>query len=371
MASKQCDPKNKSRNTSKISAIWKSITVQVVLLMVVFIAWAVVHISDHVPALNHIPASPSVKMEVDRAEQDRILAERRALQRENFFREDIVPLIHEASRRNQKSMDQAIENIEGIFHRYRSRVDSFVEDLASYKTRARILWRMPGDWWNNEDRVKELVSEKFEEHLFSKDEVVEDISHVLTGFAEEIRASENQLLMDCKAAVSSSDMPEITLPGIERYATEVQNTIGDFVQDRAKSSVYSGVTTLVASEAGASVAVVLVRNVLKGLGLRAALSASQTVAGTAAGSALGGSSGNIFVACVGLVVGIVIDWWMTDNFKEKLSGDLNTYIRDLQSGILQGSEESQGLRYTLQALVDDYHTAQRTALRKNIVEVKS
>lgn len=378
MTTKGHDLENSFSLACKVKAIWKRNKLKVALLLFVFVAWTMVILGNQASVLEFPLSTSSSEWNIYLVEQEQILAERRTLQRKKFFREEIVPLIQETTRRNQKIADQAIMDVKHVFRGYQSKVDPFVEDLVSLKTRGRILWEMPGDWLNDENRVKELVSAKFEEHLFSEEKMIEDISHVLTKFAEQIRASENQLLMDCKASVAASDMPEITLPGIQMYASDVQKTLSDFAQKGAERSVYNGMATLVASEAGAIVAVRLVRSVLTGLGAKAAISASQTVGGAATGSVFGAKigsvvpgKGTIIGASVGLAVGIVIDWWMTDRFKEKMTDDLKTYIHELQVGILQGTDGKEGLRHALRALIDDYSTSQTIAMRKNIVEMNS
>jgi len=110
--------------------------------------------------------------------------------------------------------------------------------------------------------------------------------------------------------------------------------------------------------------------------MKAALSAAQLPGGSAAcakagakvGSALPGK-GTVIGFGVGLAIGIVVDWWMTEQFKEKMSHEMEVYIDGLKAAIVHGVGDEEGLSAALQDLTDDYNAAQREVLRHAIVEV--
>ena len=304
-------------------------------------------------------------------------AELRTLQYELFVQKDIEPLLNEAARRNQQSMEIAFADLEFVFQGYKDRVEPFVDDLAGYGTRFRILRMMPGEWRHDDGRIEEMVIGMFEEHLFTEDELAQDISLVLLRFAEEIQTTENWLLIECRAAVAASDMPEITVPASGEFAAEVMNTLGDFAVQRARGSVYNGIATLAAGEAAAVVSMGIVKKLSTGFGTKVAPFASQAVSGATAGAAAGASAGSILPGkgtviglSAGLIMGITVDWWMTELFKEKLSDELESYIDSLLDAVLRGSDKEPGLQENLHAFVEDYNTTQGAALKLAIMEAR-
>ncbi len=352
----------------KTKTTWKKTWRLFLMQFLVLTGWAAVTVIE-------LPA-PDFKRSTYLSSKDSLQAELSVLQYELFIQKDIEPLLNEAARRNQQSLDNVFVELEFVFQDYKGRVEPFVDDLASYGTRFRILRMMPGEWRHDDGRIEEMVTGMFEGHLFTEDELVQDITLILLRFAEEIQAIENWLLIECRAAVAASDMPEIFMPAAGVFAAEVMETLGDFAENRARGSVYNGIATLIAGEAAAVVSVGIVKKVSTGFGTKVAPFASQAVSGAAAGAAVGASAGSILPGKgtviglgAGLVMGITVDWWMTEQFKEKLCDELKGYIESLLDAVLHGSDEEPGLQETLQVFVDDYKAAQRSALKLAIMEV--
>ncbi len=70
---------------------------------------------------------------------------------------------------------------------------------------------------------------------------------------------------------------------------------------------------------------------------------------------------------VGLVVGVIVDWWMTDRFRERLTNDLTIYINQLEAGLLDGTKSDVGLKKTLDQFIEDFSFAQSTVAHRAIV----
>ena len=93
---------------------------------------------------------------------------------------------------------------------------------------------------------------------------------------------------------------------------------------------------------------------------------TTTTAGGAGGS-VAGPFGMAIGAGVGLVVGVLIDWWMTDSFKARLHEDLDEYLDKLKDGIIDGTGGKSGLRVALAEYCDDLHSAQARILHEQLV----
>ena len=106
------------------------------------------------------------------------------------------------------------------------------------------------------------------------------------------------------------------------------------------------------------------------------IAASSTAAGGAtAGSATAGAGGGSLVGPagtaiglgVGLVVGIAVDWWMTESFRGRLEDELESYLFRLEHGILFGENGNEGIESDLQKLLEDLTKAQQEALSQNLL----
>ena len=63
--------------------------------------------------------------------------------------------------------------------------------------------------------------------------------------------------------------------------------------------------------------------------------------GGSVGTALG-PAGTIIGVGVGIVVGCIIDWWMSNKFKEKLIKQCSEYLASLETEIINGSDDTEG-----------------------------
>jgi hypothetical protein len=86
---------------------------------------------------------------------------------------------------------------------------------------------------------------------------------------------------------------------------------------------------------------------------------------------------------VGLAVGLVIDWWMTEQFEEKMVNQMQAYLDSLETALLSGSASAcldvstpestvqcDGVADALPVLCDQLLTAYRERFFEQIVTVK-
>ncbi len=287
--------------------------------------------------------------------------------------DEIRPKLEATKRENEAAVERAVMRIDEVFEKYRSGIKPFTEDITDFRTRIGILIRIPGDWWRQDDRINDYVAEKFQKHLYSEEQFIGDISEALQKFREDLWANQNRMLGKVRASVESNDLPGLTPPDVQRYAQEVRSSIENFSSGRAKDSVYQGITTFVAAEVTGIAGYKIVGRVLAPVATSAAAKAvaggGATVGGATAGGVAGTSVGPVGTAIgagVGIVVGVIVDWWMTDRFKERLAADLDGYIDDVKSRLLDDSEAGPGLKGTLAKFVDVLSSAQACVMRQSV-----
>lgn len=293
---------------------------------------------------------------------------------QELYRIEIEPLLNATQRANEQAMDRMAERIRAAINRYRSGIPAFADEMTSYRTRFNILYRMPSDWWNDDHGVKSYVQWKFRTHLLSERTLENDIESALKQLREDLVANRNRLLVDCKAAIARDNLPEIALPEFDAFDAEVSAMLVAFSSRHGEDSVYKGLATLITSETASQIAVQIVARVLPVVATSIAGSVTAatgtTVAATSTGGAGGtavGPAGTIIGAGIGLVVGVAIDWWLTEEFQEKLVKDLNTYFDLLENHILDGTNEKPGLIPSLNRAIEDMNYAQAKVIGRAVV----
>lgn len=341
--------------------LWRSILLPTVLLIGAVAAWVIVT-SKETPPPSPPPTPPGVTIDPG------------TVIREQFYNQEIAPLLKSTERANQLAAERAIQRIGETFNGYRGGVRPFTEDITSIGTRFGILRRMPANWWYEDQRINAYIQEKFETHLFSEQQFQRDIAGILNSLKEDLEANTNRLLAGIRSSVERHDLPKIQVPDYQKYDKEVRSIVLEFSGDRAKDSVYQGVATLVLAEVAAITAHQIVVRVLVSVGTSAATSAAASGGAAAGGAAAGGATGTLagpvgtaIGVGVGLVVGVIVDWWMTDRFRERLTNDLTVYINELEAGLLDGTKSDAGLKTTLERFIEDFNFAQSTIAHRAIV----
>ncbi len=261
-----------------------------------------------------------------------------------FFDAEVEPRIVETDARNRQAAERCVERLRIVIEGYRRGVDPFVEDLTSISTRFGIARRMPAGWWKGDGRVQNYVQEKFEKHLFSEAELMRDIAGVLNDFRSEIDANQKRMLVSVQASLSTADLPEVDIAEYEPFFESVARQLRDYSAQQGTTSVYNALTVLVVSEAGSYAAITAIAGLLARFGSTVAVSAvaagGATVGATATGAgggSLAGPIGTVVGLGVGLAVGLAIDWWMTEQFEEKMNAQMKHYLDSLEETLVHGT----------------------------------
>jgi hypothetical protein len=105
-------------------------------------------------------------------------------------------------------------------------------------------------------------------------------------------------------------------------------------------------------------------------GTSAATAGGATVTSAAAGGGGGtaaGPAGTFIGAAVGLVVGLAIDWWMTERFEAKLREQLKAMVDEIEASVFEGAQGELGLRLSLSQTCDVLRDTYRSAVFELVV----
>lgn len=291
-----------------------------------------------------------------------------------FFEDQVEPVVAEFDKHNRQAADRCIAKIRNAFKKYRQGVDPFLEDITSLSTRFGIIRRMPGDWWHERNDVEAYIGEIFEEHLFSEAGLRKAIEDALAAYQDDIKANETKLRTSILAAVNTADRPGLPSVDFDELSAEVTRLIKDFATRSAVDSVTSLIIVEIASGAAGSAAGYLLTSITAQLATMVVTSAAAGGGAAATGAAAGGGGGSIVGPAgtvvggvVGLILGLGIDWWMTENLKEKLGKELNGMIGQIEKAVIDGSDERTGLTEMLDEACDALRAAYSNALRQRIV----
>ena len=267
----------------------------------------------------------------------------RQVARARFYDTEVIPLIAKVDAENRAAADRCLRRIDRVLKGYHDGVELFVDDMTSISTRLGVLKRMPGGWWASDGRVESYVKTKFEKHLFSEQQLVDDISGTLIQFRDDIDANQRRMLIQVQAALTTADLPGVRLDHPKDFFQELSTQLGSYAADQGMTSVESMLGAFVLGEVGALAARSVVGGLLvrfaPSLAISSAAGASATVGATATGAgggSFGGPVGAVVGFGAGLAVGLVIDWWMTERFEAELSGQLHLYLDDLQATLISG-----------------------------------
>ncbi|QDT06404.1 hypothetical protein K227x_48130 [Rubripirellula lacrimiformis] len=314
-----------------------------------------------------------------------------SIRRAQFYDQQVEPQIAATDQLNRQAADRCVQRIERLVEGYHRGVSPFVDDLTSISTRLGIVGRMPAAWWNEDDRVHQYISQKFEKHLFSQTTLTDDIVGVLQQFRDEVDANQKRLLVDIQASLTTADLPDVNLDSYQPFFEKVARDLQDYSTRQGTSSVANGLTAILVSEAGSYVAISLIGGLLGRMAATGAATAAVGAGAAATGGAAGagggsavGPAGTVIGAVIGLGVGLAIDWYMTDQFQVQLTRQMRGYIDSLSGTLLYGTpvasidgqpmlgtaSQDGGMVAALPIVCDDLRSAYRERFYQQIVQTE-
>jgi len=294
--------------------------------------------------------------------------------RNSFFNSDVKPTIQAANDLNVEAAERCVSRLKESFDGYRSGIRPFCKEVNTWGTRLGVMTRMPSDWWYAKTDVSKFIDAKFAKHLFTDKKLAADIDGSLAKFREEVVANQNTLVLNVRAAISATDLPNLPELDYTQFAADLSSRLNSFTAQSAQDSVVNGILVEVASGTGGFAAQQLLAQLVIRLTTMAA-TATATAGGSTAtgaavgggGGALGGPAGAAAGIAIGLVVGGVIDWWMSSSFEAKMTAQLNGMIDEITKEVITGGLDRPGLRDGLRKSCDVICDAYQDSLRQLIV----
>ena len=311
-----------------------------------------------------------------------MLSDLNKAQRHLFFDEEIEPLLELADARNRAAVDRAVARLEQRFRNYHMGIDEFAEDITGWGARFGIVGKTAQDlwtrWWDkkeNADEVRRYVTGKYERHIVSGDQLEKDIRDVIHAYREDLVASRNRLYADIQLAIRLSHH-EVVIPeaDFEDMKMSINDRIREMAADASGDSVVVGVAAIVGGmmvEEGVRVGVTaLLSQLVSSTAVTTASSGGGLTTGTAAGGSVGssaGPAGTIIGLGVGMVVGAIVDWWMTDKFKEHVAADCTEFLKAIEQQLLYGDETQGGLKSAFDEAADLADRSQREFIHEFVI----
>jgi hypothetical protein len=298
---------------------------------------------------------------------------------------EILSILAAFDARNRKAVEDAATRISEGINDYRKGIKPFVEDITSWTTRFGVVWRIGGDYFDKwfgtpaeKSDTSAFVSERFERHLFSERKLELLLSSALGKFRDDLAANRNVLHADVKAAWKRRD-DAIHEPNFENIAREVNVSVTAAATKMATDSVSVAALSFLGGFLIEEIAETITRAVLEraiahiatSTVLKAVSAGGTTVTLTAGGGATGapaGPLGSVVGMSVGVLSGIVADWYLTDLLEEKLASECDEMISGVTSQILFGTERTPGLKRILAESIAILKNAEEKALRKALLE---
>jgi len=299
--------------------------------------------------------------------------------RQELFDAHVIPAIREADQANRAAVERCLARIQEAFQRYRQGVKPFAEDVTGLGSKWGVLRRMPGDWMTGSNSVEAFVSGKMELYVFSAQEIQQDIDASLALFREDIEADRNVMLRKVKTATAGLALPAIQNLDTQTFSQQVAGQVREFSTETAVDGVTDLVVIEVASGIGGYAAEQVLMAMLVRIGTTAGGAAVGSVTvGGGAGSAVG-PLGTGIGTIGGLIVGVIIDYWLSEHAKANLSQQLMALIDQIENAAIHGVSEHTndeidaypGLKRVLQSTCDELNRANLEFLKQSILGVKT
>lgn len=295
----------------------------------------------------------------------------------DFFKLSVGPILDANTAANARALDTLKAEIHRQFGQYRSRVPAFTEDITGIGNKTTITWEALRQMVSaDKEKVKRHVKGKFEMHVVSAAKMDKDLGVILHSFRRDIEANKNRMLADIETVVKND--PRFSQVGVglpESFAKDLEADISAASLQAGKDSVVlSGMRFLVslATEEAtrALVTVALTRvgtSLAASMGTAAVTTGGATVAGGVGGGATGSMGGPVCTAIglgAGLVVGVAVDWVMTERMETKLNGECTEFLTKVETAL---TDSPDGIVSSVGKAVAEIEKAKGDTIKQQIV----
>lgn len=279
-----------------------------------------------------------------------------------FLSYEAAPLLAQAKARDLASVNRALATLDARFAGYAAGVDAFTHDLTAWGTRFKLIWRKSLETVKRQDLPEgpaKLVRDKFDHHVVSDPRLEADVLAVMQQFAYDLEANRNELLGSLQSRLEASDLPvDIKQVALTDFKVRYEEQLNALLGKLPGNSVMVGVGGITAGIVTEEAVRQMVRVVLTQAAARLAGGAMASGGAAATAVAAGGTGGTAVAPGVGTAVGVVggfligavVDWWMTDEFKATVKQDVLAFLTQTRTTLVSGPE---GLETMLKAQVEN------------------
>lgn len=298
-----------------------------------------------------------------------------AAARRAFLEQTATPLLSAAHARDMAAAERARQQINDHFARYAEGIPKFASSLTGWGMRFRILYRKgvetakrkPEHSW-----TAALVQEKFAEHVVSDERLEADIMETMKQFAFDLEASRNELAASLEEGLRGSPL-HASLPAsqLTAFRSDLVERMNALLAAMPTQSVTIGTGSLAAGIAAEESVRLLIRTILAQGAARAATTAAAAGGATATAAAAGAAGGTAVAPGVGTAIGIAggflagaaVDWWMTDEFEDRISAQCRSFLDESKSALLTGPD---GLDTLISSELQRRQTSAGDALQQSL-----
>ncbi len=243
----------------------------------------------------------------------------------------------------QQECNQAIERhlqtLDAFFADAKRRTPEFAAAMVGFR----------GKWNYIRGKHQTYATQRFNDLVFSPNDLENAIQQVVEGYLQEVQSIENQMLVRLQADIADEDL---SCPLAELSSGELEQVYQERLSQLLQST-QSGIRRRIAQDIAAFIVGELATQVV----LRLALSTGILGAGVASGPETLG---------IGIVVAIAADWVVSEimQSEEKLAAEVNRELDNLHSLLINGGSGVVGLRMRLQILARERDAARREVIRQ-------
>ena len=290
---------------------------------------------------------------------------------DDFLSREAKQLLDTTQKKDLAAVQRALDSLRVCFKSYGNGIPAFTDALTGWGMRAKIVYRSSVESIERKDQhywTASLVQEKFDEHVVSGTKLEADVMEVMKQFAYDLEADRNELLVNLETRLNARELPEtMKRLALTNFREQTRSRIKEMLSKLPGQSVVVGVGSITAGIVAEEAVRQLIRAVIAQAAARIAAGAAVSGGAAAGAAATGGAGGTAIAPGVGtavglaggLIVGAAVDWWMTDEFKDKVAAECRRFLTTTQVALMTGDK---GLEKLLLDHVTRSHNACREAV---------
>ena len=287
---------------------------------------------------------------------------------DDFISREAAKLLDATHRKDMAAVQRALDSLRGNFKHYADGIPAFTDALTGWGTRAKIVYRSSVEAIERKEThywTASLVQEKFDEHVLSDVQLEKDVLEVMKQFAYELEANRNEMLVNLEVSLHGATLPATAKQlALRNFREQTRGRIKELLARLPGQSVAVGVGSITAGIVAEEAVRQLIRAVIAQAATRIAAGAAISGGAAAGAAATGGVGGTAIAPGVGtaiglaggLIVGAVVDWWLTDEFKDKVAAECRRFLSSTEVALVTGGKG-------LEKLLLDHVTNSRDACR--------